>query len=302
MSNPYAHMNQELLAIIEADQQDRSSHGLPEDIRERDRARRQRVREIVAEGGLTCSDDFCVAALVFQHGEELSDFLQAHELARRSKELGHPVGAWLAAAALDRYLNRQGKPVKYGSQYVRMAGIYRVPRLDPATTDEERLAWAMPTRDDLLAMDKSRGMPDIARLGELEVPGLKVQVLSLPRPLTWHNDMVPGRQPAGITTPSGLPVWTNAQGWHWAEDAAGQLTQGWTAIPHAPVLGHMAVCAEKAELAEGTVAGRPAIWVCTGDALWTLYVVAPEGDQVWAVTGVDRQEVARQAEWLISER
>jgi hypothetical protein len=40
--------------------------------------------------------------------------------------MGHPVGAWLAAAAMDRYLNRQGKPVKCGSQYVRMAGIYRV--------------------------------------------------------------------------------------------------------------------------------------------------------------------------------
>lgn len=299
MSSPYAHMNQELLTIVEADQQDRHSQGLPEDIRERDRARRQRVREIVAEGGLTNSDDFLAAALVFQHGEALEDFQQAHQLALRSKELGHPLGAWLSAVAMDRYLNRQGKPVKYGSQYVRMAGIYRVPRLDPATTDEERQAWDIPTRADLLAMDKGRGMPETARLGELEVPGLKVQVLSLPRPLTWHNDMVPGREPTGLTTPAGLPVWTNAQGWHWAEDAGGQFVLGWTAIPHGPVLGHMAVCAEKAELEAGEVAGRPAVWVNTFDSLWTLYVVAPGGDSVWAVTGIDRQEVARQAGDLV---
>jgi hypothetical protein len=79
-----------------------------------------------------------------------------------------------------------------------------------------------------------------------------------------------------MTTPSGLQVWTNAQGWHWAEDAEGQFALGWTAIPYASVLGHMAVCAEKAELAEGAVNNADR-------SNQVLHVVAPRSSD-WSYT------------------
>lgn len=69
---------------------------------------------------------------------------------------------------------------------------------------------------------------------------------------------------------------------------------GWIEIPYSPVLGHMVVQAERAEFDEASVAGRPAIWVNTGDGPWTLYARA--GAVVVAVTGRDRAEVLLQME------
>lgn len=299
MANEYAHMNQELLAIINEDQADRAAAGLHADYLKRDRARRARVREIVAAGALPSADDYLVAALVFQHGETIDDYWQAHELAVKSKEMGHPLGPWLAAAAMDRYLNRQGKPVKYGTQYVLTAGIYRVPHTDPATTDEERQEWGVPPLAKLLAMDKGQGMPPTETLGALSVPGLTVTVLSLPRPLTFHTEMLPDRAPTGMTSPSGAPVWRNLQAWSWAEAPDGSLQIGWWEMPYAPELGHMVVKAAGAALEAGEAAGRPAIWVSTGDDLWTLYARTGAGDRVWAVTGRDRAEVGAQMERLL---
>jgi hypothetical protein len=292
-------MNQELVTIFQEDQQDRKASGLDPDYLQRDRARRQRVAELVAAGALASPDDYAMAAVVFQHGETPDDFLQAHRLAVKAVELGLKDIAWLAAAALDRHLVRQGKPVKYGCQNVRMGGIYRVPRIDPATTDEERAAWGIEPLAQILAQSSKDGLPSLTDLDSLAAGNLRITVRSLPRPLTWHSEMLPDRHATGLTTPSGRPVWANVQGWHWAETDAGDLHLGWTEILYAPELGHMVAQAERADLAEAEVDGRPAIWVNTGEPLWTLYAVAPEGDRVWAVTGLDRIEITHQMESLL---
>lgn len=292
-------MNQELVALFQEDQRDRRSAGLHEAYLERDRARRHRAAGIVAEGGLTCGDDYIMAAVIFQHGETSDDFLQAHRLALKALELGVADAAWLAAVALDRHLVRQGLPAKYGAQTVRMGGVYRVPRLDPTTTDEERKAWGIPSRADIIAQRTGPGRPPVTELGTLAVEGLRVTVLSLPRPLTWHAEMLPDRKASGLTAPSGRPVWVNVQGWHWAEQEAGEFELGWTQIPYAPELGHTVARAERAELAEAVVSGRPAIWVNTGEAVWTLYTRNAEGDAVWAVTGLRQEDVVLQMERLL---
>lgn len=82
--------------------------------------------------------------MVFQHGEALDDYWRAHELAKNGAELGHHGARWLAAAAYDRWLMRQGKPQKYGTQYVREGERWRLRDVDPATTDEERGEWNVP--------------------------------------------------------------------------------------------------------------------------------------------------------------
>src|SRR5215471_12758423 len=89
-------MNTELQALYEQDQADRSVFFEQLDteqlqqVRERDRARRQRVEELVRSEALQTGEDYFHAAMVFQHGEILDDFWRAYELAKRGSELGHP--------------------------------------------------------------------------------------------------------------------------------------------------------------------------------------------------------------------
>ncbi|HWI60569.1 MAG TPA: hypothetical protein VNT75_01885 [Symbiobacteriaceae bacterium] len=286
-------MNQELREIFEADQKDRANKGLHADYVERDRARRRRVQELAAAGELTTGEEYAMAAIVCQHGDTPDDYWQAHLLAQKAVELGETGISWLVAAGLDRHLVRQGKPARYGTQTVRMAGIYRVPRLDPATTDEERAALGIPPLAAILAQDRSPGRPPVTLVGSLEVPGLQVNVLSLPRPLTWHCEMLPDREATGLSTTSGLPVWRNVQGWHWTETPEGELALGWYDLPWAPVIGHMEAQIPSAEL----LAGDGGIWVRADGPYWTFYNA--KGERVWAVTGLSRSEIRQQMEQLM---
>jgi hypothetical protein len=86
-------MNQELRALFVADQAERNDHpdyDTPEywQLRERDAGRRQRVKELIAQGLLSAPDDYFHAAVIFQHGETLEDIWQAHELARKAAAMG----------------------------------------------------------------------------------------------------------------------------------------------------------------------------------------------------------------------
>jgi hypothetical protein len=291
-------MNAQMLSIFQEDQADRANQGLHPEYLARDRERRRRVKALAESGALDCADAYMMAALIFQHGEAPDDFWQAHLLARKAWARGLADAAWLAAAALDRFLNRQGKPVKFGTQYLRMAGIYRTPRVDPATSDAERITWGLPPLAVLLAQSHAPGTPPTTVLGSLSVPGLTVTVRSLPRELTWHCEMLPGRMPTGLFTLAGTPVWANTHGWHWAETGTGELQVGWFEMPYAPELGHTVALAQSAEVTADAVAGRPAIWVDTGDGLQTLYVRRLSGGSVLAVTGRNRDEVMGQTERL----
>jgi TPR repeat protein len=136
-------MHEELRAIYEQDQADRMG-APPVDVLERDRARRERVEAIVASGVLQTADDYFHAAMIFQHGERPEDPWRAYELAQRAAALGHMAGRWLVAAAYDRWLLRQGKPQKYGTQYIMDRDHWVLADVDPATTDAERAEWDVP--------------------------------------------------------------------------------------------------------------------------------------------------------------
>jgi hypothetical protein len=142
-------MNDELKALFLADQNERVNHpayGAPEywDLRRRDAERRRRLGEIVANGELTGAEDFYRAAWILNHGEELEEIRQAHDLARRAAEMGFRPARWLAAATLDRWLMYQGRPQRYGTQIVPDGKRQRVWDVEPAATDAERAEWDVP--------------------------------------------------------------------------------------------------------------------------------------------------------------
>lgn len=154
-------MDQELYDLFVADQTeprkdtayDTSAYW---QLRERDVQRRSRVGELLTQGKVSAPDDYFHAALIFQHGETLQEIWQAHELARRAAELGatqamgYKDSRWLAAAALDRWLMYQGKPQKYGTQFVPDGKRWRLWDVDITTTDAERTANHVPALQEQL--------------------------------------------------------------------------------------------------------------------------------------------------------
>jgi hypothetical protein len=145
-------------------------------------ARRGRVEPIVAAGGLRDADDFFHAALLFQHGERLEHWAQAHLLARTAADLSHPRARYQAAAAYDRWLLRQGRPQKYGTNSLFDGARNRIWDYDPATTDEERAAWDVPPLAELIARAERLNdatfnpyLPQVVAL--VEVQGVQIELV-----------------------------------------------------------------------------------------------------------------------------
>jgi hypothetical protein len=216
-------VNRELLSLFEADQADRRGAPAPEamaGVPEQDRARRARVEALIASRALTAPEDYFHAAMIFQHGERLEDYLQAHGLALKAAEVGHPQARWLAAAAYDRWLMRQDKPQKYGTQYVPEGDRWKLWDVDPATSDAERTEWGVPPLAVALRQAEqlsAPGTPTRLALGpvlaDLEVPGLRVEVQDASwlestrpppsepslEPLGAGEGPIPGYLPQGLT-------------------------------------------------------------------------------------------------------
>jgi hypothetical protein len=83
----------------------------------RDAQRRKQVMDLVSRGALRTGQDFEEAAFIFQHGEKPNDFLLAHTLAMVAIANGSVKSRWIAAATLDRYLQKIQQPQIYGTQY-----------------------------------------------------------------------------------------------------------------------------------------------------------------------------------------
>jgi len=148
-------MNQELRSLYQADQQERVDQPKVNTVeynamRVRDQQRRERVRELVAANGLSTAEDYYHAAQIMNHGDTPDDAQQAHILALRASELGHRPARWLAAASYDRWQMYQGKPQKYGTNYVYDGEKDRLWDIDPTTTDEERAKWDVPSLSEQL--------------------------------------------------------------------------------------------------------------------------------------------------------
>ena len=140
-------LNRELYQLYRADQADRADiEKIDPGISLRDAERRKRVKEILATGGARRSDDYFHAAIIFQHGQDVADYETAHDLALKAAALvpTHPKARWLAAAAKDRALMRQGLPQLYGTQFRIENEKWVLYVVDPSITDDERAKWNVP--------------------------------------------------------------------------------------------------------------------------------------------------------------
>jgi hypothetical protein len=120
-------------------------------LRERDKARRDRVKALINDRWPENPEALYAAAWVLNHGDTSEDAFLGHRLAEKARDLGHAQARWLAAAAIDRSLMYAGKPQKYGTNIVPDGVGYRLWDVDPATTDEERIANDVPPLDEMHA-------------------------------------------------------------------------------------------------------------------------------------------------------
>ncbi|MBU1538188.1 MAG: hypothetical protein KKC29_08910 [Alphaproteobacteria bacterium] len=120
-------------------------------LRVRDKARREAVMALLAEGWPEDADTLYAAAWVLNHGDLSEEAALASQLAARAAELGRPGARWLAAAALDRSLMYAEHPQKYGTNIVPDGVGWRLWDVDPATTDQERIANDVPPLSEMQA-------------------------------------------------------------------------------------------------------------------------------------------------------
>jgi hypothetical protein len=140
--------NAEMTSIFDADQAAREAAKIDWPVvREDDRLRRARTQSLLDEGKLSSADDFYHAAYIFQHGDLPEDCLKAHAIAVVAAALGKTEAAWIAAATLDRYLQRIGQPQVYGTQYVQEGGSpwTQEPYRRDLLSDALRVATGVPT-------------------------------------------------------------------------------------------------------------------------------------------------------------
>lgn len=285
-------MNQELRQLFDEDQDD--LRVMPKDRIERDRARRLRVQEMIDREEVRSSLDYIHAAIIFQHGEQLEDWWKAYELSAKAVKLGFEP-KWIPAVALDRWLLNQGKPLKYGNQVLPFCGIYRIPSIDPATTDEERAQWDIPTIEELYSFQNLRGFMKHDRLCSLGMEDFVVNVIRLERPPA-HTPSFVGNLLGLAEDEDGVPVYENPYGWKWQRKEEGSFDLGWLLLPKVPVVAHAIAEEGKVAIEKAELANRFCIWVTFNESQ-TIYFRGREG--IWSITGYDRNKIIKKALSLI---
>ncbi len=234
-------MNQELARLFEEDRSDaRTFRGVEAFIASQ--GRRSRVEALLKTGKLQTAEDYFHAAFVFQHGDSLEYWAQAHLLARTAADLGYPKARYQAAAAYDRWLMRQGRPQKYGTQSVGEDGKVRVWDYDPGTTDEERLAWDVPILIELLERVRPlnenlslKDHPD-SLITTAQLQGLHLYISELTTSLASSNPPppygIPVYQPLGSTGPRPAYLPADLSLWQFgslfcAKDRQGAVVCSW---------------------------------------------------------------------------
>ena len=148
--------NENLMALVRADQGDRAGEIDWAALNQHDKERRDQVSAMLAAGQLRTGRDFYNAAMIFQHGDTPDDYALAFSLTTIARKLApeHPAPKWLFAAAFDRYLLSRNMPQWYGTQSMIPANS-DVETLQPidqkAATDNDRQALNVPRLQDKLA-------------------------------------------------------------------------------------------------------------------------------------------------------
>jgi ribosomal 50S subunit-recycling heat shock protein len=254
--------------------------------------RRAMAQRMVEQGLIRTANDYFHAAMLLQHGEKLEHWRQARELAIKAAEMGHPRARYMAAAALDRWLMRQGKPQKYGTHSWPDKDGWRVWNYDPATTDEERAEWDVPPLAELLS--RVRGLAEGRTPAEaandpivtVEYAGTRIALYS------WYLEEASGNSPSyeivrpGDASPRRLPssvtsTWRFGPLWC-GKGADDVVAVTWRYCRWQPV-GHAVTEGDVEKLAEAI--GEKPIWLNEEGRVWSRVARRIPSGGCWLVGG-----------------
>lgn len=147
-------MNTELKDLFDEDQYEcvnQPRDGTPEYLllRKKCKKRIAKVTEILEVNSSLTGDDCFRASIIFMHGDCSDDFWTAYTLFLKAVDQNYNGAKRFAAAAFDKWLMYQGKPQKFGLQYVPDGVRLRLWDVDQKTTDNERAEWDVPTLREL---------------------------------------------------------------------------------------------------------------------------------------------------------
>ncbi|MEP1555030.1 hypothetical protein [Paraglaciecola sp.] len=123
-----------------------------------DKARLSQIERILETAENLSSQEYFAAAMIMQHGSELSHYKKAMELSQTSVSLdpSNTNASWLSCAAEDRYLLKLGKPQIWGTQLKRKmnaAGTHKIYYLEnfdkDARPDEQRKVCGIPVLSEI---------------------------------------------------------------------------------------------------------------------------------------------------------
>jgi hypothetical protein len=110
--------SEEMNTIYVEDQRVRMVHKIDwQIVNKTDAERREQTRKLLITGALHTGKDYEEAAFVFQHGDSSQDYLLSHTLAMVAVSKGNVTAIWIAAATLDRYLEKVGQKQIFGTQF-----------------------------------------------------------------------------------------------------------------------------------------------------------------------------------------
>lgn len=140
----------EMKAIFAEDQRVRMAPNIDwKTVNRTDQERRDQTRKLLSAGALHTGTDYEEAAFVFQHGDKAEDYLLAHTLAMVAVSKGDSTAIWIAAATLDRYLEKIGQKQVFGTQFFSDAQQHwtQEPYDRDLVSDALRGDLAVPTQD-----------------------------------------------------------------------------------------------------------------------------------------------------------
>lgn len=149
-TNDFDNPNAEMKAIFTEDQRVRTAATVDwNTVNKTDAERRDQTRKLLAAGALHTGRDYEEAAFVFQHGDKAEDYLLAHTLAMVAVSKGDSAAIWIAAATLDRYLEKIGQKQVLGTQFSLDAQHHwtQEPYDRDLVSDALRRQLAVPTQD-----------------------------------------------------------------------------------------------------------------------------------------------------------
>ncbi|MEX2017022.1 MAG: hypothetical protein WD876_00945 [Candidatus Pacearchaeota archaeon] len=91
-----------------------------------------------------------ICAIIYHHGFTIKSSKTALRYIIEAQKEGYKKEKWLIASIIDRLLQLQNKPQKYGTQIVKLRnGKYKQYRVDKSISDRERIKLGLPKLKEL---------------------------------------------------------------------------------------------------------------------------------------------------------